>query len=94
MTIYAFTLITAEGSSQSAGVREAASDDDACEIATDLLLESDSRIIEVWRGKWMIYRVSKVDQAERKPPAVSAHRRAKKVDDNLALVKGKAARRG
>ena len=78
MTIYAFTLIAADGSSQSAGVREAASDDDACEIASELLLKADFPLIEVWRGRWMIYRVSKVDheQPDRKPPAASARSRA------------------
>jgi hypothetical protein len=61
VTIYGFTLIAADGSSQSAEAKEAACDDDACEIASELLLESDFPIIEVWRGRWMIYRVSKVD---------------------------------
>ena len=77
MTIYGFTLIAADGSSQPAGAKEAASDDDACELASELLLESDFPIIEVWRGRWMIYRVSKVDhqQSERKPPAASARSR-------------------
>ena len=77
MTIYAFTLIAADGRSQSAGARKAASDDDAREIASELLLESEFPIIEVWRGRWMIYRVSKVDheQSDRKPPAASARSR-------------------
>jgi hypothetical protein len=83
VVIYAFTLIAADGSSQSADAREATSDDDACEIASELLLESDCPIIEVWRGQWMIYRVSKIDhvQSDRKPPAVSARSRAENLAD-------------
>ena len=73
--IYAFTLIGAEGKGRPAGVREAASDDEACEIASELLIESAAPVIEVWRGRWMIFRVSKIDPLSyRKPPASSADR--------------------
>ena len=62
MAIYSFNLISSSGGSRPAAVvREAASDDDACEIATELLLESHFSIIEVLRGRQVIYRVSKVD---------------------------------
>ena len=62
MAIYSFTLTPASGGSQSAAViREADSDDDACEIASELLLESNFSTIEVLRGRRVVYRVSKVD---------------------------------
>jgi hypothetical protein len=96
VTIYAFTLIAADGSSQSAGVREAASDDDACELASELLLESEFPIIEVWRGRWRIYRVSKIDneQSDRKPPAASARSRARGLTDGDPSEEEKPPKRG
>ena len=60
--VYAFTLIAEDSSSQLARVCEACSDDEACDIATEILLETDFPIIEVWRGKWMVYRLSRLDR--------------------------------
>ena len=40
---------------------EADSDDMACELGSELLWESDFPIIEVWRAREMIYRMSKLD---------------------------------
>ena len=47
---------------------DADSDDQACELSSELLLKSDYTVIEVWRGMKMIYRVSKAN------PDESAHR--------------------
>ena len=62
MPVYAFTLIAEDSSSELAGVCEASSDEEACDIATEILLDHEFPIIEVWRGKWMIYRLSKLDR--------------------------------
>ena len=59
--VYAFTLIAKDSSSRLARVCKVSSDDEACDIATEILLDSDCAVIEVWRSKWMIYRLSKLD---------------------------------
>ena len=58
---YRFRLIATNGGVGSVCVMKADSDDKACELASELLLESIFPIIEVWRARKMIYRVRKVD---------------------------------
>ena len=60
MPTYRFRLIATDGVIQTAGPRDADSDDAACREASDLLLESAFPVIEVWRNDGMIFRLSKV----------------------------------
>ena len=61
MSNYRFVLVAPRGLAGSACIIEADSDDMACELGSELLWESDFRIIEVWRAREMIYRMSKLD---------------------------------
>jgi hypothetical protein len=96
MPIYGFTLISASGGSQEVAVREAASDDDACELASELLLESDFAIVEVLHGRRVIYRVSKIDPepSERKPAAPSVRSRAERLADDDSTAPDLLSKRG
>ena len=72
MPTYRFRLIATDGVIQSPGTTDADCDDAACEVATELLLDSDYPVIEVWQAGAMIYRLSKVDPSETRSPAVGA----------------------
>jgi hypothetical protein len=61
MSNYRFVLVAARGPAGSACIIEAASDDVACELGSELLWESDFPTVEVWRACEMICRVSKLD---------------------------------
>jgi hypothetical protein len=61
MPTYRFSFIETNGRAGTACVMEADSDDDACELASELLLESNFQLIEVWRASDMICRVCKID---------------------------------
>ncbi len=61
MSNYRFVLVATPGTAGSACVIEADSDDMACELGSELLRESDFPIVEVWRAREMIQRMSKLD---------------------------------
>jgi len=61
MSSYRFVLVASHGPVGSACVIEADSDDMACELGSELLWESDFPIVEVWRAREMISRMSKLD---------------------------------
>ena len=61
MSNYRFVLVATHGPGGSACIIEADSDDMACELGSELLLESEFPIVEVWRAREMIYRMSKLD---------------------------------
>ena len=60
MSSYRFVLVATHGPAGSACIIEADSDDMACELGSELLWESDFPIIEVWRAREMIYRMTKL----------------------------------
>ena len=45
------------------------SEDEACDIGSEMLLGSEFDVLEVWRGTTMIYRVIKVDRDSRSTAA-------------------------
>ena len=65
MASYRFTLLARDGSVQTNCAMESRSDDEACETGSELLLRSESNILEIWRGSTMIFRVAKVDRERR-----------------------------
>jgi hypothetical protein len=65
MASYRFILLATDGSVETNWTRESLSDDEACELGTELLLRSKSNVLEIWRGSTMIFRVTKVDREHR-----------------------------
>ena len=65
MASYRFTLLASDGSVQSNCTMESPSEDEACEIGSELLLKSEFNVLEIWRGSTMIFRVAKVDRERR-----------------------------
>ena len=65
MASYRFTLLASDGSLQTNSAMESPSDDEACEIGSELLLRSEFNVLEIWRGSAMIFRVAKVDRDRR-----------------------------
>ena len=61
MPTYRFSLLGTDGKVQSNRVMESTSEDAACEIGSELLLESSCQVLEVWCGSTLIFRVAKVD---------------------------------
>jgi hypothetical protein len=61
MSSYRFVFVATHGAAESACVIEADSDDMACDFGSEFLWESDFPIVEVWRAREMIYRMSKLD---------------------------------
>jgi hypothetical protein len=56
---YRFALIGGDGRVQSTCTMQSASEDGACEIGSELLVSSECRTLEVWRGSVLIFRVVK-----------------------------------
>ena len=65
MASYRFTLLARDGSVQTNCAMDSRSDDEACEIGSELLTRSEFNVIEIWRGSTMIFRVAKVDRERR-----------------------------
>ena len=66
MKQYRFRTLQANKVPDAEFIRNAASDDEACEIASDLLDESECPLVEVWQAGQRIYVVGKIsDPAER-----------------------------
>ena len=61
MPTYRFSLLGADGEVQSNRIMDSASEDAACEVGSELLLESTCHVLEVWRGSTLVFRVAKVD---------------------------------
>ena len=63
MPNYRFSSLGADGNVQSSCVMEADSDDEAREIANNLLTENPSDAIEVWNVFTLVYRQARVRAA-------------------------------
>jgi hypothetical protein len=59
MPKYRFSSLGVDGAVQTSCVREVASDDEAREIASELLAENQSETIEVWNVLKLVHRASR-----------------------------------
>jgi len=65
MASYRFTLLATDGSVHANCTLDSPSDDKACEVGSELLQRSESNVLEIWRGRTMIFRVAKADREPR-----------------------------
>jgi hypothetical protein len=66
MASYRFALLGTDGGLHTSCTMQCSSEDEACDIGSELLMGSKLNVLKIWRGTTMVFRVAKVDRERRK----------------------------